>query len=196
MDRVYAVKCLVKNEFEPSYENYSSYEEVTYLLPADVLVWEDEQVDKNKLADYLRGLVEDGYVNADGIWKQSRLFHIAGVQEMDDRVEFDGLAVEVYRWFYNFEHPVTEEEFLNLYYQVDKNKLADYLRGLVEDGYVNADGIWKQSRLFHIAGVQEMDDRVEFDGLAVEVYRWFYNFEHPVTEEEFLNLYYFDDLGR
>lgn len=94
MDRVYAVKCLVKNEFEPSYENYSSYEEVTYLLPADVLVWEDEQVDKNKLADYLLGLVEDGYVNADGIWKQSRLFHIAGVQEMDDRVEFDGLAVK------------------------------------------------------------------------------------------------------
>ncbi|AGG65313.1 hypothetical protein NJAUSS_1854 [Streptococcus suis SC070731] len=107
---------MVKNEFEPSYENYSSYEEVTYLLPADVLVWEDEQVDKNKLADYLLGLVEDGYVNADGIWKQSRLFHIAGVQEMDDRVEFDGLAVEVYRWFYNFERPVTEEEFLNLYY--------------------------------------------------------------------------------
>ncbi|ATZ04495.1 hypothetical protein [Streptococcus suis] len=120
MDRGYAVKCLVKNEFEPSfepsYENYSSYEEVTYLLPADVLVWEDEQVDKNKLAAYLHGLVEDGYVNADGIWKQSRLFHIAGVQEMDDRVEFDGPAVEVYRWFYNFERPVTEEEFLNLYY--------------------------------------------------------------------------------
>ncbi|HEL1582109.1 TPA: hypothetical protein TXJ09_001112 [Streptococcus suis] len=116
MDRVYAVKCLVKNEFEPTYENYSSYEEVTYLLPADVLVWEDEQVNKNKLAAYLHGLVEDGYVNADGIWKQSRLFHIAGVQEMDDRVEFDGLAVEVYRWFYNFERPVTEEEFLNLYY--------------------------------------------------------------------------------
>ncbi len=116
MDRVYAVKCLVKNEFESTYENYSSYEEVTYLLPADVLVWEDEQVDKSKLADYLRGLVEDSYVNADGILKQSRLFRIAGVQEMDDRVEFDGLAVEVYRWFYNFERPVTEEEFLNLYY--------------------------------------------------------------------------------
>ncbi|HEM3443362.1 hypothetical protein V9Z56_01095 [Streptococcus suis] len=116
MDRVYAVKCLVKNEFEPSYEKYSSYEEVTYLLPANVLVWEDEQVDKNKLADYLRESVEDGYVNADGIWKQSRLFHIAGVQEMNDRVEFDGPAVEVYRWFYNFERLVTEEEFLNLYY--------------------------------------------------------------------------------
>ncbi|MEI4379302.1 hypothetical protein [Streptococcus suis] len=37
MDRVYAVKCLVKNEFEPTYDNYSSYEEVTYLLPADAL---------------------------------------------------------------------------------------------------------------------------------------------------------------
>ncbi|MFH0372937.1 hypothetical protein [Streptococcus sp. A22] len=116
MDRVYAVKCLVKNEFEPTYENYSSYEEVTYLLPANVLVWEDEQVNTEALLDYLRDLVEDGYINADGIWKQSRLFHIAGVQEMDDRVEFDGPAVEVYRWFYTFERPVTGEEFLNLYY--------------------------------------------------------------------------------
>ncbi|HFI0231323.1 TPA: hypothetical protein ACGOV8_000262 [Streptococcus suis] len=116
MDRVYAVKCLVKNDFEPSYENYSSYEEVTYLLPDDVLVWEDEQVNTEALLDYLRDLVEDGYVNADGIWKQSRLFHIAGLQEMDDRVEFDGPAVEVYRWFYTFERSVAEEEFLNLYY--------------------------------------------------------------------------------
>ncbi|MGQ7367330.1 hypothetical protein ACTGXZ_07530 [Streptococcus suis] len=116
MDRVYAVKCLVKNDFEPSYENYSSYEEVTYLLPANVLVWEDEQVNTEALLDYLRNLVEDGYVNADGIWKQSRLFHIVGVQEMDDRVEFDVPALEVYRWFYNFERLVTEEEFLNLYY--------------------------------------------------------------------------------
>lgn len=116
MDRVYAVKCLVKNEFEPANENYSSYEEVTCLVPANVLVWKDEQVDKNKLADYLRGLVEEGYVNADGVWKQSRLFHIAGVQEVDDRVEFDVTALEVYRWFYNFERPVGEEEFLNLYY--------------------------------------------------------------------------------
>ncbi|WP_105117255.1 hypothetical protein [Streptococcus suis] len=116
MDRVYAVKCLVKNDFEPSYENYSSYEEVTYLLPANVLVWEDEQVNTEALLDYLRNLVEDGYVNADGIWKQSRLFHIAGLQEMDDRVEFDGPAVEVYRWFYTFERSVAEEEFLNIYY--------------------------------------------------------------------------------
>ncbi|HFI0254374.1 TPA: hypothetical protein ACGO1F_001096 [Streptococcus suis] len=116
MDRIYAVKCLVKNEFEPSYENYSSYEEVTYLLPADVLVWEDEQVNTEALLDYLRGSVEDGYVNADGIWKQSRVFHIAGVQGVDDRVEFDAPVLEVYRWFYTFERPVTGEEFLNLYY--------------------------------------------------------------------------------
>ncbi|MFX3975077.1 hypothetical protein ACJBXO_11650, partial [Streptococcus suis] len=72
---------MVKNEFETSYENYSSYEEVTFLLPADVIVWEDEQVDKNKLADYFRRLVEDVYVNADGIWKKSSVFYIEDVQQ-------------------------------------------------------------------------------------------------------------------
>lgn len=114
MTKVYAVKCLVKNEFKPAYESYSSYEEVTYLVP--YVESEDESIVRAKVANHLQAVVEDCYVNADGVWKQNRLFYIAGFQEVDAEVNFDSPALEVYRWFYTFERLVSEEEFLNLYY--------------------------------------------------------------------------------
>lgn len=116
MANLYAVKCLLKNDFEPAYKDYASFDEVTVLIQRPDFFTEDEPVDKSRLMDYMRDYLEDSYENADGVQLTARLFYIAGVQEVDDPVSISQPLSEIYRWFYRFDRLVSEEEFLKHYY--------------------------------------------------------------------------------
>lgn len=112
MTRIYAVKCLLKDDFSPAYESHSSFEEVTVLVAEDTISVEKLEA----TIAFLRPYLEDSYVNAEGRQLTSRLFHIAGVQELDDPIQTARPVTEIYRWFYSFDRLVTEEEFLQSYY--------------------------------------------------------------------------------
>ena len=115
--KVYSVRCLLQKTFEPVYDNYSSYEEVILLVPdLSVNLDSDRPISAEQVSAYVRPFIEESYINSDGCLLQSRLFHIAGIQEVDDRVCFDTPFVEVYRWFYQFNRHVSAEMFLEHYY--------------------------------------------------------------------------------
>jgi len=113
---IYSVRCLLHNHFTPSYENYSSYDELTLLVKKPDFYLENTLVDQEKWQSYLADFVEESYLNADGVQLQAKLFHIVGIQEMDDVLKLPSEVGENYREFYQCNRRVTEAEFLKLYY--------------------------------------------------------------------------------
>ena len=116
---VYSVKCLVRNHFTPDYEAYSSYDEVTLLVKRPPFHTPDTPVDKERWRRYLATFVEDAYENADGVDLHSKLFHITGVQEIEELLDLSSPVLEAYCDLYRFNRQVKEATFLDLYYFSD-----------------------------------------------------------------------------
>ncbi|MGT2911482.1 hypothetical protein ACVR1I_07195 [Streptococcus cameli] len=77
-----------------------------------------------------------------------------------------------------------------------KEELVAYLAPYLEMSYENADNRLLKSTLFTIGSIQECyTNEVAVQQPVVEIFRDFYSFESQVTTEEFLQKYYFDDLG-
>lgn len=77
-----------------------------------------------------------------------------------------------------------------------KEELVAYLAPYLEISYENADNRLLRSTLFTVGNFQECyANEVSIQQPVVEIFRDFYSFERQVTTEEFLQKYYFDDLG-
>ncbi|MDV5972259.1 hypothetical protein FMV2238Y02_19980 [Streptococcus canis] len=75
----HSVKCWLRNHFDPDYQDYSSYDEVVLLVKQPDFQISERPMNKEKWQSYLAEFVEDSYLNADGIFLQTKLCHLVDV---------------------------------------------------------------------------------------------------------------------
>lgn len=72
------------------------------------------------------------------------------------------------------------------------DKLIDILKNKIEDTYENAEGNTVSVKLLEIINYEEVVDKVTSKGLNI-LMQQFYYFKDPISSEEFLTRYHFDE---